>query len=389
MYEPLLWLGVFCGSIVGAYFITGTLAFLTYSPDRADEPAENVVFTIVTIGSEGVREALGDCISHHSEIFREYPLHLVVDEGADLVRELKDDERVSVTVVPDEYETTASAKGRAIDYYIKNVVAERPDLWYAFIDDDNKVLSRDILYEIPHYEQQGYGAANAVLYPRPGASAMAFIVDHLRTVEDLTTFRLFTGVLGKPLMGFHGELLTVRGDVLTEIGFDTKESLVEDYVFATEIVRRGIPTWQTGSWVSILSPHSIMALFHQRRRWYLGLLQEQLHSPLSMRLVMGVRLVPWTLGLLGGITLLPIWAATWVGLLSGIGVPLEVYLLITGLWIAHLASMTFGAFRLPDSIVACVGHAVMIPVYATIELLSVPYALLTANRLSEFEVIDK
>ena len=36
-------------------------------------------------------------------------------------------------------------------------------------------------------------------------------MDFIRKYDDVTVFRFFTGLLGIPYIGMHGEMLTVKG----------------------------------------------------------------------------------------------------------------------------------------------------------------------------------
>lgn len=374
-----LWASAAVASLIALYMLIGLVGFALYRPKAADEEAENVLFSITTIGSESIRPALMEAIDHHLEVFPDYELYVTVDEGADLEAELTADARVTTIVVPDEFTCRAEAKGRAIQYFIESVVADHPDHWVAFIDDDNKILDRQILREIPYYDERGYGAANAVLYPRPGRSTATFVMDHLRTLDDLTVFRAFTGLLGRPYVGFHGELLTARADVLLDVTFD-RPSIVEDYAFAARLIERGIPTWQTASRVSILSPHTIHDLFRQRRRWYLGLLQEQLRNPPIATAVMGLRMLAWTLALLGGIASAPLWLLT-----DGIPVPLGFRVAIAISSAAYLLAYVWGVYRVAGW--RRVGHALLIPVYAFLEGATALYSIVRYR--GSFVVIEK
>lgn len=374
-----LYISIIVSSSIGFYLLTGAIGYLLYDVEQADERAEDVKFVITTIAKEGVRPALMDGIEHQLNNFPEYPLDVVIDEGADLEDELVSDDRFETVVVPDEFDCRAEAKGRAIQYFIETVIEDAQDYWYCFIDDDNKVLSDDILYEIPYYEKRGYRAANPVLVPRAGRSKATYIMDHVRTVDDLTLFRLWTGYFSKPAMGFHGELLTARGDVLTDVTFN-RPSIVEDYAFAAELLDRGIPVWQTDSRVSILSPHNIHSLLKQRRRWFIGLWQDLPRSPRLAQAILGPRMMLWTFILLGGIGGAPLWF-----IYGQLFDPPLVMLILTGItmWVYTVAYL-IGAVRTGWSFPI---HLLVLPCYVLIEALTSIYAIVTQNN--QFVVIDK
>jgi egghead protein (zeste-white 4 protein) len=377
--EPVIYVGILVGTVLLSYFVLGFVAYVFYRPKTADERAEDVTFAIPTIGSEAVRDSLRTCLEHHKNLFEEYEIYVLTDEGADLEDELVGYEGVKTLVVPDDYDCDAVAKGRAIQYFIETVVSENPEGWYSFIDDDNLVLDDQFLYEIPFYEARGYGAMNSVLTPRKGDSSLTFVMDHIRLLDDLTVFRAFTGLFKRPYIGFHGELLTAKGDVLVEVGFD-RESIVEDYAFAAELIKHGIPTWQSGTHVSILSPHSVRDLLKQRSRWFIGtwnLLRTT--SPVT-KLVTGVRLLSWTVALLAG----PIAFA--VGQASGeLGIPLVFRVAPFVAGIVYGGTYAYGALRLSGW--NRLPMVISIPLCVVFESLSPVYAVLFADR--DFTVISK
>lgn len=131
-------------------------------------------------------------------------------------------------------------------------------------------------------------------------------MDFLRYFDDLTCFCFFTGLLKRPLTGLHSELLTIKGKVLKEIGFNHR-SLVEDFHFASELVRRGYRTWQSSTKVSIKSPNSVGDLLRQRGRWFRGVVEDWKNCPALMKVVVGLRLALWTFGVLGSWALSPLW----------------------------------------------------------------------------------
>lgn len=77
--------------------------------------------------------------------------------------------------------------------------------WYAFLGDTNKPLDDTFMYEAPLYEAEGHRVTNPVLVPRPGESRSTYVMDWVRTLDGTLVFRLFTGLIGSPHAGFHGE----------------------------------------------------------------------------------------------------------------------------------------------------------------------------------------
>ena len=296
----LQYLAFFCWGVFSLFVILGLIA-QAYRPKRGKRKAENAECVIVSVADTSVRECLFECIDRAKRVFSR--VWVLVDEGSELVRELQLQGN-SLVVVPGDYRKDLVGKGRALNYFVETKA--RPDRWYAFLDDDNLILDEGFLYEIPAYEAEGYAVANPVLVPRRGRSTLAFVMDFVRHFDDLMAFRFFTGLLGRPLIGLHGELLVAKGSVLKEIGF-AHRSVTEDFRFASEVVRRGYRSWQSATRVSIRSPNSLSDLIRQRGRWFRGVCGDWKDSPLPMKAIVGLRLAIWALGIFGSWALSPLW----------------------------------------------------------------------------------
>jgi egghead protein (zeste-white 4 protein) len=371
--------GVAVGLVFTVTMAVGLTSSLRYEPERADERAEHVRFVIPTVASEHVRPALLDTIEHTVSAFPGYEVFCVLDEGSDLEAELVGREDIRAVVVPEDYDCEAVAKGRAINYFVETVVADAPEYWYGFVDDDNRVLDDAFLYEIPHYEERGYGAMNPVLVPRVGRSVATFMADHIRLVDDLAVYRTFTGLLGKPYLGFHGELLCARGDVLADVGFD-RETVVEDFAFALELVERDVRVWQSATRVSVLSPHDVRAFLKQRSRWYLGIARYLPEAPLVTQAVVGARIATWTAAVTSSWLLLPLWVFGY-----GLSLPLWLVGLLAVGSLVYVGTIAIGAWRVGGLSGAAL--LAFVPVYATLEQVVPVYALW--SRDTRFVVIEK
>ncbi|WP_406606806.1 glycosyltransferase [Candidatus Infernicultor aquiphilus] len=289
----------FCWTVFSIFVILEIMGQF-YRPQRGKKKAENVECVLVSVANYKVKKSLLECIAYTKEKLDNH-LWLLVDEGSESIPQFQEN---SLVIVPASYRKDLIGKGRAINYFIEKEV--QPDKWYAFIDDDHLILDDSFLYEIPYYEERGYVAMNPVLFPRKGKSTLTYIMDFIRYFNDLTMFRFFTGFLKQPLAGLHGELLTVKGKVLKEIGYGNP-SIVEDFRFASELVRRGYKTWQSNTKVSIKSPNSIGDLIKQRGRWFKGIAMEWKYCPLLMKEITGLKLLIWVLGIFGSWAMVPLW----------------------------------------------------------------------------------
>jgi cellulose synthase/poly-beta-1,6-N-acetylglucosamine synthase-like glycosyltransferase len=204
-------------------------------------------------------------------------------------------------------------------------------------------------------------------------------MDHIRLLDDLTVFRAFTGLLERPYVGFHGELLTARGDVLLEVGFD-RHSIVEDFSFAAALIEADIRTWQSGTHVSILSPHSLRDLFRQRARWFVGTWNLLWNVSPITRLTTGMRLGSWLCAVLAGPVSMLAWYYS-----GGLSIPpvLKVAPPVAG--IVYGATYCYGVLSLDDS--RWLFLVAFVPLFAFFEAVTPLYAILFSDR--EFTVIDK
>lgn len=296
--QPVIMIPIYLTlSVTYLFVIAGSIGYVTYRPRRKSYKADNVEFVLVTVASSKVKNALNESLTSLRNMFKGYVIWLVVDEGAELIHYLSklvlSDPYVRLAVVPENYASSYRGKARAMRYFIEYLTDQRN--WYVFLDDDNVVLSDDFLYEIPYYEERGYVAFNPILKPRRGRSTLAFIIDWVRYFNDLTFYRFFTGLLGLPLLGLHGELLGVRGDVLRELDINPN-SIAEDFRVAVELVKRKYKTWQSGTIVSIKSPNNISDLQMQRARWFKGVLSDLKHAPNVMRVLVAVKSFNWVVG---------------------------------------------------------------------------------------------
>lgn len=359
------------------FVILGLLGYWLYNPynyTKSKEPikkSSSVEFVIVTIASYGVKYSLFECIHHTKKNFPDIPLSILVNYEAELDMDLWKTtyESLKVIHVPQNYRDDLLGKGRAMNYFIENYV--NVDTWYSFIDDDNLLLDDNFRYEIAFYDKLGFVACNPTIVPREGKSKFSYIMDFIRKYDDLTVFRFFTGLLKSPLLGLHGELLTVKGRMLKEVGYDNP-SITEDFRFAVELIKRNMKTWQSSSKISVRSPNSIQDLLKQRGRWFKGISNDLKFCPPLMRAIVGLRLILWIGGVLGSWLLLP----TWFMWHDNNIIP---YFIIGGAypWIIFIYSII--KMKQP------VYYIAMIPLFGVLEAISFWFGI----KQKKFYVIDK
>lgn len=362
---------------ISSFYVTlGLIGGLFYKSKKENYKIKKMELAIVSKANNGVKNSLLNTINHTLDNFYDYKINLVMDKDSDLEEELKEKygNIVNIVTVPKNYSCEALAKGRAINYFIENNVKE--DYFYTFIDDDNLILDNKFLYEIPYYLSKGYAAMNPIIKPRPGKSKACFVMDWVRYFDDKTIFRFATGLLKKPILGFHGELLGCKGSVLKEIGFNRK-TITEDFSFADELMKKKYKTWQSSTELSVLSPNKIKDLLIQRNRWFKGILRDLKKTNWIIKIFTGVRMIGWMVGIFGNLFMLPI--------LLILGMPFEIIAIGSISFFYYLFVYVYGAFQLKnikDKLI----YAILFPFYSVIENLSPYWGRWKKNK---FEVIDK
>jgi hypothetical protein len=200
---------------------------------------------------------------------------------------------IRIVNVPEKYETPNGArfKTRANQFAMetRRTAGENTSEVYVYHLDDDTHIGRDTsasLAEFIELDGDRYLLAQGVLaFPHDlTPSRFCRLADAIRPADDLTRFAFFTGVLGTPLGGLHGEHLIVRADVEDEIGWDFPDTVIEDAYFAIQFSMR-YPRRSTtlNSYSYGASPASITDLIRQRRRWIEGLLRLAFNRNLPLR----------------------------------------------------------------------------------------------------------
>lgn len=257
---------------------------------RSDARVGNlVVFVIPTIARGGnmpaLRRTVASILCFAPRNLTNFRVDVIADEGAEGIEELRDlygDEHdVRVVVVPDDYTTPnrTKYKARANHYALtrRDAAGEsRPDVFVYHLDDDTSVSS-DTIASIAQFIAEDDGsydlAQGALAFPHDLSSSRFTVhADAIRPADDFTRFQFFTGWIGRPLIGLHGEHLLIRASAESEIGWDFGETKVEDAKFALFFTQSGrrsafLPGFSYGA-----SPTGLSDFIKQRRRWAGGLI---------------------------------------------------------------------------------------------------------------------
>lgn len=216
-------------------------------------------------------------------------------------------EPVRIVNVPTEYRTPLGArfKTRANQFAMeaRREAGENTQDCYVYHLDDDTHIGRDTAASLAEFiELDGdrfYLAQGILTFPHElTRSKICRLADSIRPADDLTRFAFFTGVLGTPLGGLHGEHLIIRADIEDEIGWDFPDTVIEDAYFAVQFATK-YPRRSTtlNSYSYGASPASVRDLLRQRRRWIEGLLRLAFNRrlPLMPKLPLLYSIFTWSL----------------------------------------------------------------------------------------------
>jgi hypothetical protein len=214
---------------------------------------------------------------------------------------------IRIVNVPAEYTTPLGArfKTRANQYAMeaRRKSGENTEDCYVYHLDDDTHIGKDTAASLAEFiELDGdrfYLAQGILTFPHElTLSRFCRLADSIRPADDLTRFAFFTGVLGTPLGGLHGEHLVIRADIEDEIGWDFPDTVIEDAYFAIQFAQK-YPKRSTtlNSYSYGASPASARDLLRQRRRWIEGLLHLAFNRrlPLLPKLPLLYSIFTWSL----------------------------------------------------------------------------------------------
>ena len=214
---------------------------------------------------------------------------------------------IRIVNVPADYATPSGArfKTRANHFAMeaRRASEENTEYCYVYHLDDDTHIGEDTAASLAEFiELDGhrfYLAQGILAFPHElTTSKFCRLADSIRPADDLSRFAFFTGFMGTPLGGLHGEHLVVRADIEDEIGWDFPNTVIEDAYFAIQFSMR-YPRRSTtlNSYSYGASPASVRDLLRQRRRWIEGLLRLAFNRelPLLPKLPLLYSIFTWSL----------------------------------------------------------------------------------------------
>jgi hypothetical protein len=167
----------------------------------------------------------------------------------------------------------ARYKARALEYFRQQQRFGSGD-WVLHLDEESALdaqglrACQEYCRRSPYLYGQGpifYNNYQFWRYPVVTAA------DCIRAADDVAKFHLQLARLRRPIFGLHGSFLLVKGSLEDEITWDLQGSLVEDYAFAVECMRRGFGVGEVAGIVREQSAKTLVDFLRQRRRWLVGI----------------------------------------------------------------------------------------------------------------------
>ena len=171
--------------------------------------------------------------------------HLPLIQWIDSMGRLADP--IRIVNVPAEYATPNGSrfKTRANHFAMeaRRAGGENTEYCYVYHLDDDTHIGEDTAASLAEFiELDGdhfYLAQGILAFPHElTTSKFCRLADSIRPADDLSRFAFFTGAMGTPLGGLHGEHLVVRADIEDEIGWDFPNTVIEDAYFAIQFSMR-------------------------------------------------------------------------------------------------------------------------------------------------------
>lgn len=317
LYLTVVWTAYLPLAIVGLAGAFGTGMLKPTKPLKMVE--KRVVFMVPTIARHdtvpAMKRVINSILLCAPKHLLNYTIHIITEEGAEGLPSLQKNYRnhplVEFIVVPNWYKTPNGTKykARANQYALEYRKATGQNTRDVFIyhGDDDTGVGPDTLWSIAkfiNHDEDKFDLAQGVLtYPfQLSNSWFCKFADSVRPADDLTRFHFFTGMLGRPLLGLHGEHLLVRANIEETIGWDFGEKVkVEDAYFGLFFsLRYRQRSTFLASCSYGASPASVLDLIKQRRRWAAGLfgLLFDGQVPVYVKFPLLYSLLNWTIGLL-------------------------------------------------------------------------------------------
>ena len=240
----------------------------------------SIIFQITTRSATKtavVKRGIQSIISSAEEAnFYNYQISVVTDDPQD--KWTLKNERCEVVVVEKNYHTNAIKKGRALQYAVEHrqrIGKNTSKRWIFHMDEESYVTPQTILALLKFIVNgKGFVSEGPIFYPLKFESANR-LTAIAESVRPFTCYDCVSQMTNPPPLHMHGSNLLVRSDIEDDIGWNFGYTLAEDQMFGYRVYEKygqGSMGWHGGILLE-QPPLNLKDHFFQRRRWFLGTMQ--------------------------------------------------------------------------------------------------------------------
>ena len=278
--STFFWLSYFPVAIISVFkFLKNRRVFIEQNLDHVfSNPS--IIFQITTRSATNtsvVRRGIESIISSaHDMKFHNYQILVVTDDPRDIWT-LKN-EKCEVVVVAKNYHTNAIKKGRALQYAVEHRRRTGKDSskhWIFHMDEESYVMPQTVLALLKFIERgKGIASEGPIFYPLKFESANR-LTAIAESARPFACYDCVSQMTNPPPLHMHGSNLLVRSDIEDAIGWNFGSTLAEDQMFGYKVYEKygsGSTGWHGGILLE-QPPLNLKDHFFQRRRWFLGTMQ--------------------------------------------------------------------------------------------------------------------
>jgi len=252
-----------------------------------------------------VRRGIRSIINAAHEIsFSNYQICIVTDDPQDQWTLRK--ERCEILVVQKSYHTDAIKKGRALQYAVdhrRQTEKNTSKRWIFHMDEESYVTPQTILALLKFIASgRGVVSEGPIFYPLKFDSANR-LTAIAESVRPFACYDCVSQMTSPPPLHMHGSNLLVRSDVEDDIEWKFGHTLAEDQMFGYKVHQKyghGSMGWHGGILLE-QPPLNLKDHFFQRRRWFLGTMQNLDKFPRWHRYKVMLKSVTLFLGFASGV----------------------------------------------------------------------------------------
>lgn len=248
-------------------------------------------------------------------------------------------------VVPKSYQTSTRAmfKARALQYALEPDVniLKRGD--YIVHLDEETLLTTNSVHGIVNFVLDGrydFGQGYITYGNQEVVNWITTLADSIRVADDMGKMRFQFRVFHKPLFSWKGSYVVTKYEAESDVSYDhgPDGSIAEDCYFSMIAFKKGYSFQFIEGEMWEKSPHTIMDLIRQRKRWIQGiwLVVHSNKIPLSNKFFLAMSLYSWstlpitTINFIMAHFLPPITSSMWMDIIGSFCFAVSVYMYIFG-----------------------------------------------------------